>query len=444
MDSRCGDLIGCFVAKRSTQMTEISKAATARAIRLSTRRGWGVVAGAFGVMFATFGSAYSFSAFFTSLQQTFQASRGEISLIFSIAVPLYYLVGAISGPIADRFGSRFTCLFGVAIGGAGLVYAATADALWQVYLGFGLGLGLGIGFSFVPSLAAVQRWFVRRRGLASGIAVSGIGLGTLVLPPVATALISCIGWRNAWMVLGIFIVLFGGAAALFIDSSPERSGARADGGIVSLDSAVGFSSLEGFTLREAIRSRPFVLLYLSLVTVWIGASVPFVHLVPYAEDYRLSHGTAVAIFGLVGIGSLAGRFALGGLADRIGRRQLLTAMFVGLALIQFWWLAATNAWQLAIFALVFGACYGGFVALYPAIVVDYFGSRNASGIIGILYTGGAVGSFVGPQLAGDLFDRFGSYAASITLGAASALIAAVLIASASEPVAAPTADHAVR
>lgn len=119
-------------------------------------------------------------------------------------------------------------------------------------------------------------------------------------------------------------------------------------------------------------------------------------------------------------------------------------MFVGLALIQFWWLAATNAWQLAIFALVFGACYGGFVALYPAIVVDYFGSRNASGIIGILYTGGAVGSFVGPQLAGDLFDRFGSYAASITLGAASALIAAVLIASASEPVAAPTADNAVR
>ena len=142
-----------------------------------------MVASAFGVMFATFGSAYSFSAFFTSLQQTFHASRGEISLIFSIAVPFYYLVGAISGPVADRFGSRFTCFFGVVIGGAGLIYAATADALWQIYLGFGLGLGLGIGFSFVPSLAAVQRRFVRRRGLASGIAVSGIGLGTLVVIP---------------------------------------------------------------------------------------------------------------------------------------------------------------------------------------------------------------------------------------------------------------------
>jgi MFS family permease len=147
-------------------------------------------------MFATFGVAYSFSVFFTSLQQTFGASRGEISLIFSIAVPLYYLVGAISGPIADRFGSRLTCLFGVAIGGAGLIFAAQADALWQVYLGFGIGMGLGIGFSFVPSLAAVQRWFVRRRGLASGIAVSGIGLGTLVVPPIATELIYLLGWRH--------------------------------------------------------------------------------------------------------------------------------------------------------------------------------------------------------------------------------------------------------
>ena len=79
----------------------LSEIETARAIRLSTRRGWGVVASGFGVMFATFGSAYSFSAFFASLQQTFHASRGEISLIFSIAVPFYYLVGAVSGPVAD-------------------------------------------------------------------------------------------------------------------------------------------------------------------------------------------------------------------------------------------------------------------------------------------------------------------------------------------------------
>jgi MFS family permease len=126
------------------------------------------------------------------------------------------------------------------------------------------------------------------------------------------------------------------------------------------------------------------LLYSSLVVIWIGASVPFVHLVPYAEDHGLSHGAAVAIFGLVGIGSISGRFLLGSGADRFSRRGLLAAAFAGIALMQLWLLAATTAWQLSIFSLVFGACYGGFVALYPAIAVDYFGGRNASGIIGVL------------------------------------------------------------
>jgi len=140
---------------------------TPGATRLSTRRGWRVVTSAFGVMFVTFGAAYSFSAFFASLQQAFAANRGDISLVFSIAVSLYFLVGAVSGPLADRFGARSTCLFGVLVGGSGLIFAAAANALWQVYLGFGVGLGLGIGFSFVPSIAAVQRWFAAASRQAS-------------------------------------------------------------------------------------------------------------------------------------------------------------------------------------------------------------------------------------------------------------------------------------
>ena len=418
-------------------MTVFSEADTARAVRASARRGWAVVAGAFAIMFATFGAAYSYSAFFGSLQQTFTASRGDIALSFSIAVPLYYLTGAISGPLADRFGARAACLFGVAMAGLGLIFAATATELWQVYVGFGLGLGLGLGFSFVPAIAAVQRWHVRRRGLASGIAVSGIGFGTLVMPPVTAMLIAWAGWRGAWTILGLSIILIGGAAALLIDSAPERHGALPDGGVIGLGANVHAGPLAGMSFRQAVTSRAFILLYLSLVVVWIGASIPFVHLVPYAEDIGLSHGTAVTIFGLVGIGSIAGRFLLGGAADRIGLRSSLAAVFAGVALIQLWWLTAASAWQLAIFAFVFGVCYGGFVALYPALTVDYFGGRHASGIIGLLYTGGAAGSFLGPKLAGDAFDRFGSYTLPIAIGAACALLAVVFVIAAPEPDRAP-------
>jgi MFS family permease len=414
-----------------------SEAAAAQAVHASTRRGWAVVAGAFAVMFVTFGAAYSFSAFFASLQQAFAASRGDIAFSFSIAVPLYYLIGAISGPLADRFGSRATCLLGVAVAGSGLIFAATATALWQVHVGFGLGLGFGIGFSFVPSIAAVQRWHVRRRGFASGIAVSGIGFGTLVMPPVTALLIDSTGWRGAWSILGLSIICIGGAAALFVDNAPERHGALPDGGVIGIGTNVDAGLVAGHSVGQAVTSRAFILLYLSLVVIWIGASIPFVHLVPYAEDHGLSRGTAVTIFGLVGIGSIAGRFLLGGIADRIGLRSLLAAVFAGVALMQLWWLAATSAWQLAIFAFIFGVCYGGFVALYPALTVDYFGRRNGSGIIGVLYTGGAAGSFLGPKLAGDAFDLFGSYTIPIAVGAACALLAVVFVIAAPEPDLAP-------
>jgi MFS family permease len=418
-----------------TVMSGTSDAEAARAIRRSARLGWTVVASAFVIMFVTFGAVYSYTAFFASLQQAFAASRSEVSLAFSIAVPLFYLVGAASGPLADRFGARLTCLFGVIVGGSGLLFAAAATSLWQIYVGFGLGLGLGIGFSFVPAIAAVQRWFVTRRGFASGLTVSGIGFGTLLMPLLAAELIERTDWRSAWSVFGLIIIIVGGAAALLMDNSPERHGALPDGGVMGTSTyAAAAAPVEGASLREAVRSRPFFLLYASLVVIWIGASVPFVHLVPYAEDHGISHSVAVAIFGLVGIGSIVGRFLLGSAADRFSRRWLLAAAFAGIALTQLWLLAATTAWQLSLFSLVFGACYGGFVALYAAITVDYFGRRNASGIIGCLYTAGAAGSFLGPMLAGGVFDVFGSYEIPIAIGAGCAVLAVVFLMAAPEPV----------
>jgi MFS family permease len=147
----------------------------------------------------------------------------------------------------------------------------------------------------------------------------------------------------------------------------------------------------------------------------------------------MARRTAVAIFSMVGVGSTFGRFLLGGVADRIGRRRSLVMVLVGVALMQIWWLVATNAWQLALFALIFGTCFGGVVALFPALTVDYFGGRNASGILGVLYTAGAVGTSLGPKLAGDAFDYFGSYTIPIAAGAAFAALSVVFAILTPEP-----------
>jgi MFS family permease len=176
-------MVGRTMTINAVGNEEIGAFAIAR--RRSAQRGWRVVAGTFAVMFVTFGITYSFSSFFNSLQTEFAAQRGQISLIFSIAVPVFSVLGIFSGPLADRIGPRKVALLGVMVGAAGLLFAARADRLWQVYLGFGVGIGFAVGFSYVPSIAAVQRWFLRRRGVASGIAVTGIGLGTLCMPIIA-------------------------------------------------------------------------------------------------------------------------------------------------------------------------------------------------------------------------------------------------------------------
>ena len=387
--------------------------------------GWVVVAAAFSVMLVGFGSAYSFSAFLASLQQAFAASRGSVSLVFSLAGFLYFGLGVVSGPLADRWGSRRPAVAGMLLIAAGLGAASLARSLGEVYWAYGLGVGLGVGLSYVPVVGAVQRWFVRRRGFASGLAVSGIGVGTLVMPPLSAWLIHALGWRHAYLALGVIAAVIGAGMAMLIEDDPRRRGLRPDG-----DAASPGESLQeapGFSVAAAVKSPRFLSLYAACLICSFGLFVPFVHLVPYALDHGVAQSSAVLLLGAVGIGSTAGRFFLGGLADRIGRERSLVCMFCGMAGAMTLWAISTGFWGLAVFALIYGGAYGGFVAVVPALVMDYFGGRQVSGIIGVLYTSVAFGTLVGPSLAGFAFDMRHSYALPILASIISNLIAAAII-----------------
>jgi MFS family permease len=388
--------------------------------------GWFVVAAAFTVMCIGFGSAYTFSAFLGSLQEDFAASRGSVSLVFSLAGFLYFGLGVVSGPLADLWGSRRLVIGGMILIGVGLAAASVARNLTEVYWAYGLGIGLGVGCSYVPALGAVQRWFVKRRGFASGLAVSGIGVGTLVMPPLAALFIRVLGWRHAYLALGVLAACVGVGVALLIENDPHDRGVGPDGEDMQTDAHLQIPA--GFTVREAVGSRRFAGLYAACLICSFGLFVPFVHLIPYALDHGVAASSAVLLLGAVGVGSTAGRFFLGGLADRMGRERALLVMFVGMAASMLLWLFATGFVGLAVFALAYGIAYGGFVAVLPALVMDYFGGRQVSGIIGVLYTSIAFGTLVGPSLAGFAFDLRHSYALPILISVSGNLIAAVILA----------------
>jgi MFS transporter, OFA family, oxalate/formate antiporter len=389
-------------------------------------RGWLVVAGAFAVTFVGFGSAYTFSAFVESLQGDFAASRGSVSLVFSLAGFLYFGLGIVSGPLADRWGSRPLAIAGMLLTGAGLALASAARSLAEVYVAYGLGVGLGVGCSYVPVLGAVQRWFVKRRGFASGLAVSGIGVGTLVMPPLASFFIEALGWRNAYLVLGALAAIIGTGMALLIENDPRDRGFAPDGDPLQPEAQA--MQPPGASVGEAIRSRRFAGLYAACLICSLGVFVPFVHLVPYALDHGVAQSSAVLLLGTIGVGSTVGRFFLGGLTDRMDRRFALVIMFGGMALALAVWLFATNAWSLAAFAFSYGVSYGGWVAILPALVMDYFGGRNVSGIIGVLYTSVAFGTLIGPSAAGFGFDLTHSYTLPILASVCASVVAAGIMA----------------
>jgi MFS family permease len=385
--------------------------------------GWWVVAATFAITFLGFGSAYTFSAFLEQLQRDFSASRGSVSLVFSLAGFLYFGLGIVSGPLADRYGSRPLVVTGMILLGVGLALASAAQNLIEVYVAYGLGVGLGMGCAYVPAIGAVQRWFVRRRGFASGLAVAGIGVGTLVMPPLASLLIGSLGWRGAYLALGALALVLGCGMALLIENDPSGRGLNPDG-----DELAARTVQAGAAVGEAIRSARFISIYVACLICSFGVFVPFVHLVPFARDHGIAASMAAVLLGVIGLGSTAGRFFLGTVVDRMGRERSLLMMFVGMAASLAIWALSANVWSLAAFAFVYGVFYGGWVAVLPAVVMDYFGGRNVSGIIGVLYTSVAFGTLIGPSAAGFAFDLSHSYELPIVASAATNVLAALIVA----------------
>ncbi|PJI43579.1 MFS transporter [Ferrovibrio sp.] len=387
--------------------------------------GWVVVAAAFLTMFTCFGAAYSFPAFFEPLSREFGATRGTISLVFSTAGFLYFALGAISGRLADRIGPQPVVGFGLACVAAGLFAASFADSLTGIILFYGVGIGIGVGFAYVPAIGTVQRWFMAKRGQASGWAVAGIGIGTMAAPPAAAYAIEVFGWRGAYVAFGAATLMLGVLATVLLRASPASMGLQPDGAAVPATAAPAVPA--GLELGQVLRSRIFWLLYLACGLNCIGTFVPFVHLAPYATDQGLSRTEGVWLVGLIGVGSTLGRFVLGGLADRIGRdRSLALIMLLNGVALAYWSIAQGFA-ALAIFALVFGLFYGGFVALVPAFTADLFGLRAMSAVLGVLYTSVAFGTLLGPTLAGWVFDSTGSYTWPILICTVGCVVSALMV-----------------
>ncbi|WP_310638364.1 MFS transporter [Delftia acidovorans] len=390
-------------------------------------RGWYIVGAVHVLLALIFGAAYSFGAFFASIQAQFGASSFSTASIFSLTALIYYGVGVFSGAWSDRTSVRTVTSAGIVLLALGFVASSLLSSSLVLFLGaFCILVGLGVGLVYVPAVSTIARWFVLRRSSASGIALAGTGLGTLLGPVVAGALMEHLSWQLTMQVYAAAIALAGLAAAAVLRGRPEELGLHPDGVPPSGVPAAG-QSAPGMDLAQAARQARFWWYFAAIFLGSIGLFLALIHINPLARQQGLSAAQANGLIGLIGVGNVLGRLALGRLGDRMGALRFLLVLTVSLAVLCGLWSMARGFMALAGFALVFGAANGGCIALYPAVAATWFGTRNLGAILGALYVAVGIAAVAGGSLAGWLFDVWGGYTPSILLAGGSAALSALAV-----------------
>lgn len=385
--------------------------------------GWTIVAAVHVLLALAFGAMYAFGVFFEALQAQFHAGRFSVASIFSATALLSYLVGTVSGPLADRLSVRAVVALGAALLAAGFALGSQAASLQQLQWRFSIFVGLGIGLIYVPAVTVVQRWFIRQRSRASGLALAGTGLGTLLCPLLAGLLLQSLGLSATMQIFAAGIALLGLAAASQLYNHPQDAGLAPDGDASAASPPAG----SGMGLLQAIGSTRFQCLFLAIALTSVSLFAATVHISPHARGLGVAAPLSNSLIGLIGVGNLLGRLLLGGLADRLGRLPLLALLTLALALLHLLWWQAGGYAGLAWFALLFGACHGGCITLYPTLAADWFGTRHLGAILGALYISVGIAAWGGASLAGWFFDQTGGYGAAILASGTAALAAAACL-----------------
>jgi len=392
-------------------MIESTKILPSSSTDLDSWRGWVAVGATFASTFILFGIAYSFGAFFNSMSVEFGASRSATSAVFAITTCLFFTGGIITGPLSDRFGPRPVLIFGGIAIGAGLYLTSLVQSIQIGYITYGLGVGIGVACGYVPMLAVVGAWFEKRRAAALGVAVTGIGFGTLLMSPLAASLIGRVGWRQTYVIFGVLSMVVLLLCAFITPRPPATSG-----------------EVVKQSLGQLIKTPIFRYMYLGGFFNTLALFVPFVFLAPYATSQGISEVGAASLIGIIGGFSIAGRLIFGVLGDRVSRIRLFQGTFLIVALSYVVWLVAADSFVLLVcFAALLGTGYGGFIALSPAVTAELFGLAGLGTILGAMYTSAGIGGLIGPPLAGYLIDQTGSYSPAIIVAMIFGCIAFLLL-----------------
>jgi MFS family permease len=386
-----------------------------------------IAATCFGIQAVGIGTYFSYGVLFNPLIDEFGWSRASISGAASMAFLLMGFLGIGVGRLNDRFGPRVLMTVSGVFFGMGYLLMSRLETIWQLYLFFGIIFGIGLSTVDVIALSTIARWFVRKRGIVTGIVKVGTGAGQMIMPFLVSILIIHYGWRSSCVIIGVTVLVILVAAAQLLQRDPSRMGLSPDGN-ASGPTDMPVSDSEGLTLREAIRTRQFWTICASMLATVFCLMTVMVHIAPFAHEVNVSPTRAAGLLSTIGGVSMAGRFASGFVIDRIGSKRVMIFCCILLIAVLLWLQIATELWMLYLFAVVYGLAHGGFFTSFSPIVAELFGIKSHGALFGITMFSGTFGGALGPVMAGYVFDVTGGYAGAIWICTLVSLLGFVLIA----------------
>jgi len=369
--------------------------------------GYVVVVAALCIMIAVWSTYYAFGVFFKPMLVEFGWTTAMVSGAFSISMVFQSLIGIVVGGLTDRFGSRIVMTLCGFLLATGYLLMSRVNAIWQLYVFYGVVIGIGMSGSFVPLTSTVARWFIKKRGIMTGVILSGSGIGCLIGPPIATRLISTYHWRVSYLIMGGAVLVVVTLAAHFLRRDPTQMGQVPDGESGG-EQRLGIAPW-GLSLKEAAYTGQFYILLAMLFSFGFTMFALMVHIVPHATELGFSALTAANIPATIGGLMIAGRLLLGRAADRFGNRPIFIVGFILMSAAVLSLVKAKEIWMLYLFAAVFGFATGGMGTSESPIVAELFGLHSHGLILAIAGCGFTMGAAAGPFVVGYSFDIAGNY-----------------------------------
>ncbi len=385
--------------------------------------GYVIVLASFFIMLMSNGTRYCFGVFFIPMSNDFGWDRATTSLAFSMSMLFIGLMGIIIGRLSDRFGSRIVVTIGGLFFGLGYLLLSQINSLWQLYLVYGVIIGIGSSGFWVPILSTIARWFSRRRGIITAISLTGMGVGTMIMPPLANWLITSYNWRISFMVLGISTLVIITLAAQFLRRDPSKM-ELSPYGETSEGKQNNYSRVTDLNFKQAVRTYQFWLLLLMNYCYGFGFQALWVHMVPHAISLNITPANAATILTVMGGTGIAGRLVMGRLGDRIGYKRtfILCLSMHTVALI--WLLVADSLWKLFIFGIVYSFATP---ALLSPTIAQIFGLSSHGVILGAIGMGWTIAGTTSPVIAGLLYDINDNYRLAFLIAAILSAIGVLLI-----------------